>query len=262
MLVPHTCSNEKIDNMTLWDEYLEIRQQVALDRNSLNVLIGNMTNQACETFGVHPRLASMQKLFNDGDLLFFTNTGELTKETDKENYWRDTKTQLFAHNFQQLAAQRIDPLKERDGTGILGRIRDVLTKKKGRSVNAFALNANSVSLLGEPGITATPMIISDSGVTPFNQAPSSADMDSRIASLNGETKAESGVFADLYSEKLMKNIGSNELLLTTLSDKRTNNVFPTSDLGRQLSMVAKIIDSRAVRSSDADLFFLSIGGCK
>jgi hypothetical protein len=262
MLVPHTCSNEKIDNMTLWDEYLEIRQSVALDRNSLNILNGNMTNQACETFGVHPRLGSMQKLFNDGDLLFFTNTGELTKETDKENWWRDTRSQLGDHNWQYHAVQRMDPLQEREGTGILGRIRDVLTEKNGRSVSAFALNGNSVSLQGGPGITTSPLIISDKGVDPFNQAPSSADMDSRIASLNGETKAESGVFADLYSEKLMKNIGSNELLLTTLSDKRTNNVFPTSDLGRQLSMVAKIIDSRAVRSSDADLFFLSIGGCK
>jgi len=106
------------------------------------------------------------------------------------------------------------------------------------------------------------MIISDSGITPFNQAPSSADMDSRIASLNGETKAESGMFADLYSEKLMKSLWNNKLLLDTISGTPTTVAFPTSSLGRQLSVVAKMIDSRAVRSCDADVFFVQIHGCK
>ena len=261
MLVPHTCSQQN-DNMTVWDEYREIRQGVALDHASLKVLNGNMTNQDCETFGVHPRLGSLQQMFNDGDLLFFTNTGELTKETDKENYWRDTKTELFAHNFQQQAAQRIDPLKALDGTGILGRIRDILVEKKGRNVEAYSLNVNSICLIGEPGVTSTPMIISDGGATPFNRFPSLADMDSRIYLLNGETKAESGVFADFHAEAVIKSLSDNKVLVDTLIGKTTQIVFPTSGLGRQLSMVAKMIDSRAVRNSDADMFFVDTGGCK
>ena len=104
-------------NMTLWEEYVDVRQHVALDRESLNILNGTGSNQACEKFGVHPRLGSLATLYNEGDLLFYANTGELTKETDKENFWRDTKTELFAHNFQQQAAQKVDPLKARDGTG-------------------------------------------------------------------------------------------------------------------------------------------------
>jgi Ni2+-binding GTPase involved in maturation of urease and hydrogenase len=261
MLVPHTCSKTN-DDMTLWDEYKEIRQGVALDHASLKVLNGNMTNQDCETFGVHPRLGSLQKMFNDRDLLFFTNTGELTKETDKENYWRDTKTQLFAHNFQQQAAQRIDPLKAIDGTGILGRIRDILVEKKGRNVGAYSLNVNSMCLIGEPGTTSTPMIVSDAGATPFNQFPSLADMDSRINLLNGKTEAESGVFADFHAEAVIKSLSNNKVLVDTLTGKTTQVVFPTSGLGKQLSMVAKMIDSRAVRNSDADMFFVETGGCK
>ena len=256
MLVPHTCTGEK-DMYN--DEYFEIRQEIALEKDSLKVLNGTISNQVCETFGVHPRLESVQQLFNDGDLLFFANTGVLTKETDKENYWRDTETQLFAHNFMQMAAQRIDPLKAEDGTGILGRIRDVLTKQ-GLSVGAFSLDVNSISLIGEPGVTESPMILSNSGVARFNEVPSSADMDDAIASLNGETEAESGVFAEWYSDVLLKSLSHNELLYETLAEKTTEVLFPTSHLGRQLGMVAKMIDSRNERGTDADVFFLSTGG--
>lgn len=103
MLVPHTCNGE---TDLYADEYWEIRQEIALQKEDLNVL-NAVDNQTCDTFGVHPELGSVQQMFNEGDLLFFANTGVLTKETDKENYWRDTETQLFAHNFMQLAAQRI-----------------------------------------------------------------------------------------------------------------------------------------------------------
>jgi len=70
MLVPYTCSI-KTDNTTLWDEYLDLRQEVALNRVTLKVLNRTTTNQACETFAVHPKFETAQKLFNDGDLLFF-----------------------------------------------------------------------------------------------------------------------------------------------------------------------------------------------
>jgi len=259
MLVPHTCSVEN-GEPTLYDEYADIRQDIALDRGSLNVLNRTINNQACETFGVHPDLDSVQKMFNDGDLLFFANTGVLTKETDRENYSRDTETQLFAHNWMQNAAQRVDPLKREDGTGILGRMRDALTRK-GLSVGAFSISSHSISLIGEPGLAASPMILSGNGVSSFNEQPSSDSMDATIALLNGKTEASSsGVFGEWYSDTLVKSLSHNQLLYDTLADKDTEIVFPTSHLGRQLKMVAKMIDSRNERGTDADVFFLSTGG--
>ena len=80
MLVPHTCPGE---TDVYADEYVEIRQEIALKKEDLKVLNGPIMNQVCETFGVHPELGSVQQLFNNGDLLFFANTGVLTKLTDK-----------------------------------------------------------------------------------------------------------------------------------------------------------------------------------
>jgi hypothetical protein len=60
----------------------------------------------------------------------------------------------------------------------------------------------------------------------------------------------------------MTSLSKNKIMFDTLAGKTTQISFPTSGLGRQLSMVAKMIDSRTVRRSDADLFFLETGGCK
>ena len=110
------------------------------------------------------------------------------------------------------------------------------------------------------GVTASPMILSNSGVTMFNEAASSDDMGAAIELLNGKTKTESGVFGEFYSDTLLKSLDHNEALYDTVSEKTTNVTFPDSSLGRQLAMVAKMIDSRTERGTDADVFFLSTGG--
>lgn len=198
-------------------------------------------------------------MYNDGDLLFFSNIGVLTKETDKENYWRDTETQLFAHNWMQREAQRIDPLKERDGTGVLGRISDSLIKQ-GLSVGSFSIDLNSISLSGQPGVTPTPFILSRDGVSQFNRGASSTTMNDKITAINEATERDSGVFGDLWSSTLLKSLSHNKLLYDTLAGKKSTTTFPTSYLGKQMEMVAKMIDSRVERGVDADMFFLSTGG--
>jgi len=255
MLVPHTCTGIK----DMYAEYQQVREEIALPKSSLLEIDASTSNQICDSFGLHPKLKAVQGMYNDGDLLFFTNTGVLTKETDKENWRRDTVTQLFAHNWMQREAERVDPLKEADGTGILGRIADALNKK-GRSVGTFSIERNTISLIGTPGLTSTPFILSRSGVSKFNNRASSESMEADIAAINNATAPESGVFGDYWSETLVKSLSHNKLLYDTLSDKQTDITFPTSYLGRQLEMVAKMIDSRAERGSDADMFFLSTGG--
>jgi uncharacterized protein (DUF1501 family) len=256
MLVPHTCSGKD-----MYAEYALVREEIALKKTELRVLNGTGTpgNQICETFGVHPKLEAVQAMYNDGDLLFYTNTGVLTKETDKQNYYRDTVTQLFAHNWMQREAQRVDPLKEEDGTGVLGRIADALTLQ-GLNVGAFSIDVNAISLLGYPGISPAPLILSNGGVSNFNYGPSSSTMNDMITSLNEATSHDSGVFGELWSSKLVKSIADNQNIYNTLQGKTTKTTFPTSSLGRQLEMVAKMIDSRAERGSDADVFYLETGG--
>lgn len=254
MLVPHTCPTKD-----LYAEYNQVRGQIALLKEDLLEINAATSGQNCSSFGLHHKLSFIQGLYNDGDLLFFANAGALTKETDKENYWRDTATALYAHNMMNREAQRVDPLKEKVGTGILGRISDALSKK-GLNVGSFALEFNSISLLGEPAVTPSPYILSRSGVSKFNTDPSTVSMGDKIEAINMATESDSGVFADFWSETLLKSLSQSKQLYETLEDKRTINDFPSSYLGNQLEMVAKMIGTRAERGVDADMFFLSTGG--
>lgn len=119
--------------------------------------------------------------------------------TNRENYWRDTETQLFAHNRMQEEAQRADPGKEQWGTGWIGRIRDVLENKQGKSVGAFSVAGAQIVMLGPRGEVETPMVISGSGITKFDPSPTYANMSEAIDMINGKTTSDSGALADWYS---------------------------------------------------------------
>ena len=159
----------------------------------------------------------------------------------------------------QLEAQRIDPMQAGNNTGVLGRMRDIL-KMQGLGVGAFSINANSISLIGDPGVSSSPMILSDTGVTEFNRNPSQTNMSDIIADLNGQTTENSGLFGELFSDELLTGLSHNQLMYDTLNGLDNLFVFPSDELGRQLSTVSKMIATREQRGTDADVFFLSYGG--
>jgi uncharacterized protein (DUF1501 family) len=252
-----SCSSTT-DAKDMYQQYNEVRGVVALPKEDL-IPLNDVSNQVCEKFGVHPRYTNVADMFNSGDLSWWTNTGVLDKETDKHNYWRDTVTNLFAHNFMQLAAQKIDPFKEMHGTGVLGRIRDAATKQ-GRSVGGFSIDWSSPATGGMPGVNPSALILNRNGVTQFNENPSEDGMLLTIKELNADVAPESGAFSDLWADHLTDALVNNQRLYDTLSTKTTQTSFPNEHLSRQLEVVAKMIDSREERGVDGDVFYASKGG--
>lgn len=63
-----------------------------------NLLSISAEDQVCTEFGLHPELEEIQSLYNDKDLMFFANTGVLSRPVDKSNWYSLTNVQLFAHN--------------------------------------------------------------------------------------------------------------------------------------------------------------------
>lgn len=120
LLTPYTCDNG------LYESYLDVRQQVAIAKD--NLLSISAEDQVCTEFGLHPELEEIQSLYNDKDLMFFANTGVLSRPVDKSNWYSLTNVQLFAHNHMQMEARRVDPYDISSGTGVLGRMADVLNK--------------------------------------------------------------------------------------------------------------------------------------
>jgi len=251
MLTPYTCTKGK----DLYSEYLDVRQQVALSKLKLLPIAAN--NQVCETFGVHSNLKNVRQLYLDGDLSFFANTGVLTAPVNKTNYYTITKTQLFAHDQCQAETKRVDPLNKQTNTGVLGRMTDILVKK-GNVVGSFSLDRYSVSVLGTPGVTSSPMIVSSgSGVTPFY---ASNTLRGLLPTLHEQSQVDSGYFSESWSSTLMQSIDVNDLLSSALLNVSTSSVFPNTYLGRQLRTVARLIATRNQRGVDTDTFYAEIGG--
>jgi len=248
MLVPHTCSND------LYGSYLDVRQQVALPKDRL--LRISAADQVCSSFGLHPEFSAMKTLYNDGDLLFFANTGAMSQPVTKQNYNQLTNMQLFAHNHMQRETRRVDPYDISSGTGVLGRMTDVLTKH-GHNTDSFSVGGHSVTLSGIPGVSDTQMIVSSSG---FPEIYLDDGVTNDLPKLHNNTKAGSSIFADSWSASLMESIGINELLRNELNSVTTTYEFPDSSLGRSLETIAKLIATREVRGSDVDTFYVSKGG--
>jgi len=91
-------------------------------------------------------MEAVKDLYDDEDLLFFANMGVLPGPVTKANWRQETKSaELFAHNAQEKDVYSIDTFDESVGTGVCGRILDVLSKR-GYKTGAVSVGGSSLAL--------------------------------------------------------------------------------------------------------------------
>ncbi|KAL7542499.1 hypothetical protein ACHAXR_011825, partial [Thalassiosira sp. AJA248-18] len=261
MLTPHTCAND------VYDRYRTIRGKSGLSEGLglplsrlLEIQIpGNNPPQPCSSFGIHEHLQVLQELYDDEKLIFIANAGLLPKPQNVSNY-RDTPAQLFSHNGMCLETQREDLFDEFGGTGVGGRIADVLTQS-GIPVNTFSIDGQQVLLTGVAGQGPSQFTLSGSGMAPFNEDPSIENMDAVIKSLNNDTTAESGFFAETWSSKLSEVFAKQGVLKAELDQATTATQFPEdSGTADEFKVVTQIMQTAEARGSKRDIFYVSTGG--
>ncbi len=252
MLVPHTCASKD-----MYSEYTKVRGAIALSKSSLLPIDASSSNQSCEKFGIINHLPTVQKLYNEGDLLWFANAGVLTQPVDKSNY-RKTKTQLFAHNHMQREIQHVDPYEVDLDTGVMGRLSDALISEEGMNVNRFNIYDRAEGLEGRNGID--PYIIDAGGIPAFNEDASSVDMLDLIKKLNAAADYDSGVFADLWSGAFLSSLNANQNLVGALDTIKLSSSYHDDKLGNAMKMISKLIATRDIRGVDRDIFYVSMSG--
>ena len=96
----------------------------------------------------------------------------------------------------QEDSKRKDLFDEYAGSGVIGRMADVLTQK-GIPTNTFSIDGAQVALIGEAGEGGpSPFTLSSNGLAAFNQNPEVPT--ESIKALNSKTTAESGFFAGAF----------------------------------------------------------------
>ena len=183
----------------------------------------------------------------------------MSQPVNKHNYWELTNTQLFAHNHMQKEAKRVDPYDVSEGTGVLGRMGDVMTQA-GFNVGSFAVDGGSVALDGKPGVSDPPITVDRGGIGEVYLG----ETKEFISKLHNKSAIDSGIFAETWSSSLMKSIELNELLINEMKGLNTQTEFPgTYLLGTTLSTVSRLIATREARGVDIDtLMREGVLGCR
>lgn len=202
-----------------------------MPQNRLLPISSNNPAQPCTTFGIHENLPVLKGLYDEGKANFIANAGLLAQPVDRSTYRSELwKSNLFSHNGMTRETWKSDLADLYVGTGkflcdakmissihgivsstrsallfqgVAGRIADVLTQS-GIRADTFSIDGRSVVLTGEAGQGPSQSILTNTGVSPFNEDPSIANMDEVMKSLNGGTTAESGFFAETWSSKFVE----------------------------------------------------------
>ena len=254
-IVPHSqCSSKD-----MYAEYAQERGIVALSKSSLHQIGTGGMSQVCNKFGIHPDLPALKTLYDDNDLSFFTNVGVLFEYVNKDDWDVKTPTQLFAHNIQQRDIQTVDPNNEAFGTGVLGRMADVLTSK-GYMTGSYSIGDEQITLNGEPQKSPTVNTVSPNKMPVFNVNPSTENMHTVIADVNGLSTSTSGVFGKTWSNMLDESVRQNDRLREVLGEVDLNDQYPDSWLGQQLATVSSILQMRDEFGQDRQFFYVETGG--
>ena len=244
-------------NGTAYTDYANARRSLAIPANQLRAIAAS----GGRTFGLHPRLAGIQALYNQNKAAAMLNVGMLVQPTTKADLQlgRATPRNLYSHSDQTAQWQAANP-NGPAGTGWAGRAADVLQFSNAGSIPpAISVNGNSLQLTGAqtrplnvtPGSRLGLSNLPDGNATRSrdNVAPQLLTFDSGVSLI----ATASGIVGTA-----LRNSGAVNTALNGAAPLTT--VFPGSGLGTQLSQVAKIISARTALGMNRQIFFCGLGG--
>lgn len=172
----------------------------------------------------------------------------------------------------QEETQRVDPFKYSPGTGVFGRMNDVLSGLTGKlnnlyQVGSISIDTQSIALVGKPKKSVDPVIVSSSGAKKFDPYPwsnrskwSTTNLQPAINKLNNATSIQSSLFGETWSSLFLRSIDESDLLVQALSSAVITKTFSSHEYSQKLLQVAKLINSTLIRRVDRDVFNVNMGG--
>lgn len=256
ILIPDVCSGKNAAGDKVNDQFRKVRGILAKDIYKSAYPISPKGNrQPCSKFVIHKSIPILSDLYDEGSLVFLPNAGVLnTAETNKENYWDETKTVLFAHNFMDWELQQVDPYKQQRSTGVLGRMASIL-KSKGYKATAVSINDPSRATEGDPDMV--PLIMGSQGPTEFNRRPSAEshfNLTGYASAMNAQSDAYSSLFGDTWSHQFVNGVDESAFMGKILDGV---TVLPAlEEQYNGFNMISKLMQTKDLRGSDRDMYFM------
>jgi uncharacterized protein (DUF1501 family) len=245
-----------------YSTYAAARKNLAIPRTSLLPL--TLQGGDGRQFAFHPALPELHKLFNAGKLTMVTNVGTLVAPVTRADYVNGTAAlpnQLFSHEDQSVQWQTSVPDRPDTGTGWGGRAGDLVQALNGSSKVSLALSIAGTNTF-EIGNSVIPYLISPDGSLGLRGFGNSANEQARLQGFKKLLALpHQRLMEQAYADTMTRSVAENEVLTAALSGLAPiATPFPTTDLGAQLKMVARLIAARNNLSMRRQIFFCAVGG--
>ncbi len=245
--------------------YAALRPDVCIARDALAGTVLQPLNPSSDgrQFALAPQLSPLSALFASGQLGVLMNIGPLMQPTTKAQYLARSvplPPKLFSHNDQQSIWQASSPEGARSGWG--GRIGDLMASGNGQSTfTCVSVSGNAIYLSGADSVqyqvSANGSIaINGIGQTLYGSAAAANALRSLISRTDSP-----GLFEQSVTQVVARSIDANQKMSAALSAATpVSTTFPSTSLGGQLRMVARMLSARAGLGAKRQVFFVGLGG--
>ncbi len=246
-----------------WGAYNKLRPNLAYTRDRLAATALSPKAPLADgvQYALAPELASLLPLFSGGALTTLLNVGTLVEPTTRAQYLAKSvklPPKLGSHNDQRSYWQSEQPEGATSGWG--GRIGDLFASSNSNATFTCIGTGGNATFLS--GMRTSQFQIASSGSVPVNAIKSNnlAGSAACAAALRATmTGTRVHLLENEYARVCTRSIESNTIVSTALAGAVVKTVFPTSLLGAQLSVIAKMIAARSALGAKRQVFLASLG---
>jgi len=250
-------------DQTSFDAYLKHRAVLAYARSEVSPFALNPLSPlpGGRQFAMAPALAPLFPLFNTGKLAVVMNVGTLVTPTTKAQYSAKSVAlppKLFSHNDQQSYWQASGGEGAPSGWG--GRIGDLFQSSNGTTA-LTCINAagNAVYLSGKQAVQYTVGSNGPVALTGNSQLFGSAAASTALKALM--TGSQPTLLANEHAIVSKRSLDTQAQVAAALAAATPlATLFPSTGLGNQLKIIARLISASAQLGAKRQVFFASMGG--
>ncbi len=270
------------------NRYTNNRGVVAIPNGSASADGDNtipLTAHTGDPFGFHPSLNKMATMFNNGELSMLANCGNLSEVVTRANYETAIlPVQLFSHSDQVTQWMAGSQPDKPFASGWGGRIAQNFGSDgndfnpQGKSSMLITVSGTS-DFLSSPGGSVPQYAVSDNGAISVagygDNYQNAVTADNKYRNNNNGKRLEA--FEDVMFHKhkhileegyntVVRRARANEAIIgealttATATGVDFDTLFPDTDLGRELKMVAQLIAGRECLGNSRQIFFVDQGG--
>ncbi len=246
-----------------YNAYASIRGALAIPVQDFVPLA---TTIGSPVYGLHPQLASLQDIWNNGALALLFNVGTLAEPTTKSTYIGSKALMpdnLFSHLDQQILWQGTGSNSQlRSGWG--GRIADRLSSLNGVAATPTAISIAGDNLYVTGNVTNALALPATGGFSLTGFSNSAMDTARRAAMDQLLAIDHEAILVKSTGDVIRRGLESSKIInpVLTAASSTVQNFFAgqNNSIAKQLLQVAKLIEARASLGVKRQIFFVAMSG--